>query len=512
MEALCFFKQKPFTLAQLKFYIMTYTTYKTNLFLVVTLLFSFLAYGQENPTITFELPVDASPTPTGGGLLPLPTEASPLEISVYFNDNMTNFGGADGVIDGDVIVNIVDASRTETEVTLDAASRILPKVGGVAGNDFTLRLVFANSSDVDGELITVTVPENAATSMTTGLGNSKGISSQIGFASSHTKATVLDQGQITRKTRFLPYIWSGFSYTFCKNALYPYTRIGGSLNDHLNEGGRLLFYYSDAGVPPSNQYRATHLNISWDFSDPPLNSLEAPNRQSPPGDGVYDFFLDVAVAVVGTEYSNPVPLTVSTEYTGSIDIKPVNNASSEIDSETFDLTFDFTSNTAGTYEVFITPPDEGATEILASSTNAITMSDEALTIEYPNLELPAGPDATVQHGDYIITVVFKTMDGVENLVYERATSTVTYTEQLSVEEFASATTLYPNPTSSAVNLSYTTATNTNYSLYDINGKRLATYTQSGTAHQLDVSSVSKGTYILKAISGLQVNYYRIVKE
>ena len=74
------------------------------------------------------------------------------------------------------------------------------------------------------------------------------------------------------------------------------------------------------------------------------------------------------------------------------------------------------------------------------------------------------------------------------------------------------TTLYPNPTSSAVYLSHATATNTNYSLYDISGKRLATYTQSGTAHQLDVSSVSKGTYILKAISGLQVNYYRIVKE
>ena len=73
-------------------------------------------------------------------------------------------------------------------------------------------------------------------------------------------------------------------------------------------------------------------------------------------------------------------------------------------------------------------------------------------------------------------------------------------------------TLYPNPTSSAVYLSHATATNTNYSLYDISGKRLATYEQSGTAHQLDVSSVSKGTYILKAISGLQVNYYRIVKE
>ncbi len=74
------------------------------------------------------------------------------------------------------------------------------------------------------------------------------------------------------------------------------------------------------------------------------------------------------------------------------------------------------------------------------------------------------------------------------------------------------TALYPNPTSSEVYLNYATATKTTYGLFDMAGKHLATYTQSGTAHQLDVSSVSKGTYILKATSGLQVNYYRIVKE
>ena len=74
------------------------------------------------------------------------------------------------------------------------------------------------------------------------------------------------------------------------------------------------------------------------------------------------------------------------------------------------------------------------------------------------------------------------------------------------------TILYPNPTSSEVYLNYATATNTTYGLFDMAGKRLATYTQSGTVHQLDVSSHAKGTYILKATSGLQVNYYRIVKE
>jgi len=86
-------------------------------------------------------------------------------------------------------------------------------------------------------------------------------------------------------------------------------------------------------------------------------------------------------------------------------------------------------------------------------------------------------------------------------------------ESLNVEKVLPHTAaLYPNPTSSEVYLNYATATNTTYGLFDMSGKRLATYTQSGTAHQLDVSSVSKGTYILKATNGLQVNYYRIVKE
>ena len=312
---------------------------------------------------------------------------------------MSGFGGVGGVLDGDIIVNIVDASRTETEVSLNAASRINAKPGGTVGQDYTLSLVFANSNDVDGEIITVTVPENAATSTAMSLGNESSTSDLIGFAFSGVKITVLDIGEITRKNRFLPYIWSGLSYSFVKNAsnLYPWTRVGGSLNEHLNEGGEVLFYYSTerGELPAKGLQRSTHLNLSLDFSGPNHASFEAPTFKSPPSDGVYDLYLDIAQAVRGTEYSDPVPLAISTEYTGSIDFKPVNNANSEIDSETFDLTFDFTSNTAGTYEVFITPPDEGAAEVLASTTNAISMSDEALTIEHINLELPAGPDETV---------------------------------------------------------------------------------------------------------------------
>ena len=74
------------------------------------------------------------------------------------------------------------------------------------------------------------------------------------------------------------------------------------------------------------------------------------------------------------------------------------------------------------------------------------------------------------------------------------------------------TVLYPIPTSSEVFLNHTTATNTTYSLFSMAGKLLATYKQSGTAHQIDLLNFAKGSYILKARSDLQVNYYRVVRE
>ena len=72
--------------------------------------------------------------------------------------------------------------------------------------------------------------------------------------------------------------------------------------------------------------------------------------------------------------------------------------------------------------------------------------------------------------------------------------------------------LYPNPTARVLQLDYVADTNTEYSLFDITGKRLTTFTKTGKHHTLDVSSLSKGTYLLKATSGLQFAYYRFVKE
>ena len=72
--------------------------------------------------------------------------------------------------------------------------------------------------------------------------------------------------------------------------------------------------------------------------------------------------------------------------------------------------------------------------------------------------------------------------------------------------------LYPNPTARVLQLDYMADTNTEYGLFDITGKRLTTFNKTGKHHKLDVSSLSKGTYLLKATSGLQFAYYRFVKE
>ena len=485
-------------------------TYTSTRFLVsVLFIFSFVHGQAQEPFLTFELPFGASPTLIGGGLLPLPTEASPLEIKISVSETTTGFGGADGSIDGDVIVRIVDASREETEVSLDPASRITTESG-----KHTIRLVFENNSDIDGELIRIIIPENAMKGVSTGLGNYETRTAEIGFASSTTKITATNAGMITRKTRFLPYTWNEFGYTYIKNNSLPLARVGGSLDAQRNEGGKELFYYSDE-FPLSSQRRVIIFSnnfVGWDFSnqEPDVSSSNSPYLTPPSSDGVYDLYLDVTVTDEGTFYSDPIPLTVSTEYTASVNINPINDNENKIISNSFSFDFDYISNTAGTYEVFVTPPDEGAPDVLIGL-GSIRNKDVAIPVSYEELNLPAGPDGTVQHGDYTISVVFTTA-GDENLVFERATTTVTYTEQLSVNDFATATTLYPNPTTNSLILSYVSPTNTTYSIFDMAGKHLATITKTGREHRLDVSHLPNGVYVLKTMTAHQLSHFRFAKK
>lgn len=72
--------------------------------------------------------------------------------------------------------------------------------------------------------------------------------------------------------------------------------------------------------------------------------------------------------------------------------------------------------------------------------------------------------------------------------------------------------VYPNPVNTQLHLVYPSATPATYTVYDLTGKAHSTHHASGQNHQLNVSGLSKGVYLLKAQHGNQQGVFRFVKE
>ena len=72
--------------------------------------------------------------------------------------------------------------------------------------------------------------------------------------------------------------------------------------------------------------------------------------------------------------------------------------------------------------------------------------------------------------------------------------------------------VYPNPVRSQLHLAYPTAIQATYRVYGLTGKTHSTHHGSGQNHQLNVSGLSKGVYLLKAEHGNQQGVFRFVKE
>jgi hypothetical protein len=72
--------------------------------------------------------------------------------------------------------------------------------------------------------------------------------------------------------------------------------------------------------------------------------------------------------------------------------------------------------------------------------------------------------------------------------------------------------LHPNPMINVLHISYISTTTVNYTLYDSTGKQLSSQTHTGKEHQLEVSHLASGTYLLKANNDTQFKYYRFMKE
>ena len=72
--------------------------------------------------------------------------------------------------------------------------------------------------------------------------------------------------------------------------------------------------------------------------------------------------------------------------------------------------------------------------------------------------------------------------------------------------------VYPNPAQQLLHIDSPQARAVTYTVYDLGGKRLLTDHQSGTAHRINVSDLSKGVYLLTAKLGNQNLVHRFVKE
>ena len=72
--------------------------------------------------------------------------------------------------------------------------------------------------------------------------------------------------------------------------------------------------------------------------------------------------------------------------------------------------------------------------------------------------------------------------------------------------------LHPNPMTNVLHISYISTTTVTYTLYDSTGKQLSNQTHTEKEHQLEVSHLASGTYLLEAKNDTQFKYYRFMKE
>lgn len=72
--------------------------------------------------------------------------------------------------------------------------------------------------------------------------------------------------------------------------------------------------------------------------------------------------------------------------------------------------------------------------------------------------------------------------------------------------------VYPNPVATQLRLVYPSATQADYTIYDLTGKQLTSHRQNGQHHQLNVSSLAKGVYLLESKHGNQRGVFRFLKE
>jgi len=80
------------------------------------------------------------------------------------------------------------------------------------------------------------------------------------------------------------------------------------------------------------------------------------------------------------------------------------------------------------------------------------------------------------------------------------------------EAFGQNIALYPNPATDVLHLDYDTAKEIEYGIYNLAGQRVQTVKSKGTQHNLNVSELAPGMYVLEAMGESQKTHFRFVKN
>ncbi len=110
--------------------------------------------------------------------------------------------------------------------------------------------------------------------------------------------------------------------------------------------------------------------------------------------------------------------------------------------------------------------------------------------------------------------VIETVSGINNRLtqgFHQTLLTVTSVEDLDV---TISVTIFPNPTSEDINLVVDKYEGVTFSLYDVVGKLLTKQTLTATNTNINISTYSKGVYLLKLSQkdNNKIKTYRIIKK
>ena len=166
-------------------------------------------------------------------------------------------------------------------------------------------------------------------------------------------------------------------------------------------------------------------------------------------------------------------------------------------------------------------PASGAITIQTTASSGPGITDTVLQVYSGDCAALVPVDCDNDGGEDTFAILTLSGRTPGELLYVRAFGTwgtsgafkiAAYDESLSNPSFNSGNfTSFPNPVKEVLNLSYT-GTITNVSIFNILGQEVLVKSSNASHSQIDMSNVSKGTYLVKITANNQVKTIKVIKE